>query len=346
MFDLYGEHAYPIKYRGTIHEVIIRFTIAKEEARLGYNAGDKLHGKHAAKNLGVSIIRAGRELDIDLSIVNSYDTRERWWGIEVAFPPALDEIFGVTNNKQAARYFSDVLKLDFEDFCKREDASPTEVLQNMREDGDPHAHLIEIVRHMKDNLKTMRSLIKMQVKGNQAQMRNIGNEAENLATEATRERQEKGYIGQSDEGEKRPVEERKEEIEKTLKDMGTSQETVNSLIRATFNPVGTLKYIFNHADVETQAFFIVKLKAGEIIISLNTNHPAYDKLFEILEEETDIDDVKTLQTHLKKAREALKLLFMAWARYEDEQPDGEKKSIAQQVRYDWGIIARQFLSGE
>ena len=31
-----------------------------------------------------------------------YDPRERWWGAEIEFPPTLDEVFGVPNNKQAA----------------------------------------------------------------------------------------------------------------------------------------------------------------------------------------------------------------------------------------------------
>jgi hypothetical protein len=34
---------------------------------------------------------------------------------------------------------------------------------------------------------------------------------------------------------------------------------------------------------------------------------------------------------------------MAWARYEDEQPDGPRKTNAQDARTDWGRIARQFL---
>ena len=57
-------------------------------------------------------------------------------------------------------------------------------------------------------------------------------------------------------------------------------------------------------------------------------------------------DLDVLRSHLIKAREALKLLFMAWARYEDEQPDGDMRSAAQQVRYDWGSIAKHFLAAK
>ncbi len=37
---------------------------------------------------------------------------------------------------------------------------------------------------------------------------------------------------------------------------------------------------------------------------------------------------------------------MAWARYEDEQPDGKFKDNAQDTRIDWGRVARRFLENE
>jgi len=55
-------------------------------------------GKHCADNIGISIVRAKRELQLTKILTNG-KLQERWWGIEVAFEPALDEFFGVTNNK-------------------------------------------------------------------------------------------------------------------------------------------------------------------------------------------------------------------------------------------------------
>lgn len=94
----------------------MRFSLAKEEARATNNAGGLPHGRHAARNVGVSIVRADRELDLDQNYVIQYDPRERWWGIEVDFPPALDDLFGVTNNKQSARTFADLARTDVESF--------------------------------------------------------------------------------------------------------------------------------------------------------------------------------------------------------------------------------------
>ena len=108
MFQAYGEKwevPFVIFFNGTEHTVTVRFTFAKEKARQGELAGSTPHGKHAAKNVGVSILRAGRELELDQAWVIQYDPRERWWGVEVEFPPSLDELFGVANNKQSARNF-------------------------------------------------------------------------------------------------------------------------------------------------------------------------------------------------------------------------------------------------
>ena len=93
MFEKYGEQwevSPQISFNGKNHKVAIRFTVASEEARepsrSGQVAGNLPHGLHAKRNVGVSIVRAGRELEMDQSWVNTYDPRERWWGVEVEFP--------------------------------------------------------------------------------------------------------------------------------------------------------------------------------------------------------------------------------------------------------------------
>jgi hypothetical protein len=53
-----------------------------------------------------------------------------------------------------------------------------------------------------------------------------------------------------------------------------------------------------------------------------------------------------LQSKFIRAKEGLKLLLMAWARYEDELPDGPRRTRASEARWDWGRLARVFLEGE
>jgi len=113
MFRPYGKDGrqiFPVLFQGETHEIVVTLSYATDEARLlpdGGDAGGEPYGKHARENIGVSVVRADRELILDTTWSN-HDLRERWWGAEISFPPALDEVFGVTNNKQYATHFTEM----------------------------------------------------------------------------------------------------------------------------------------------------------------------------------------------------------------------------------------------
>lgn len=350
MFQPWGDEDYErkitVSFRDKKHDVKVRFSYAKEEARRiqgGRNPGDLPHGKHAAKNVGVSLLRASRELELDQSWVIKYDPVERWWGIEVEFPPSLDELFGVTNNKQSARNFSELAKLDIEALLKG-GRTINEVKAELQENEDPRGPLLEVAELINNRLSVIRRLLKAQTKGTRGPKRHAGPTAEEVATEGTKERQEEGYVGGSDKDEQLPSGERTGIIEETLVDEGVTQDEAHELAAKTVSD--GLKYLFAEAPLETSAFFSVKPKGGALIITLNTAHPAYEKLVELLEQDVEGVDTETLRTRLINSLEGLKLLLTAWARYEDEQPDGIRKIRAQDARNDWGRIARQFLEIE
>jgi len=106
----------PIEYDhdGNTSSVQIRFSIALPETQA--MGGNSPVGQHYARNTGISFVRAAREIDFgSFSYYNDKDERERWWGCEIRFEPILDELFGVTNNKQAVR---GVTFLDEKEFRK------------------------------------------------------------------------------------------------------------------------------------------------------------------------------------------------------------------------------------
>ena len=117
MFQSWGDEdeVFSIDYDGATHEVVVRMSWARAETVPGDKSdrGAKPYGKHAAKNIGLSIVREGRELHLDPSWTNSYDPTERWWGVEVEFPSTLDEVFGVTNTKQNATIFSHMAQFEW-----------------------------------------------------------------------------------------------------------------------------------------------------------------------------------------------------------------------------------------
>ena len=347
LFQKDGDHwevISTVDYDGSEHEIAIRFTYALEDARKLPNAGSTNYGKHAAKNVGVSLVRAGRELELDESFVISYDPTERWWGVEVEFPPALDELFGVTNNKQSARHFTEVAT-NLKTILAVDEGETHQALFEMDEDGDPTATLVQLMRTIESRLSVLRNLIKIQTKGTKkASKRNFDPaSAEAQGTQATRERQEEGLKGESDEGEALPEQERKDKLAQELIETGY---TPDDAIAASAHMIDNgLKYTFAEADLEGQSFFTVRPVGGEIVIKINTNHPAHSNLLEVLEEddlpETPSED--ELRDRLIRASRGLKLLLMAWARYEDEQPSSDSRRRVQDIRTDWGRMAFKFI---
>jgi hypothetical protein len=341
------EETFDIPYNGKRHRVTARFSYARDEARTGHNSGDSSSGRHAKENIGVSIVRAGRELELDQGFVIQYDTTERWWGVEVDFPPALDELFGVTNNKQSARHFADLAKVDIEALLK--DATIHEVMASMTADDDPRGPLLQVASKIKNGLSGMRGLIRLQGKGNRTAAETEGDpappappRAEAKATVDTTRRKQEGHVGRSDKDENLPPAERRETIEQTMLADGANPTEAKTKAHDAIQ--FGLKYIFAHAELDAAGFFSVKSVGGAIIITLNTAHPAYKNLVETLEDNTPTTDAALLQERLENAADGLKLLLTAWARYEDELPEGARKQTARDARNDWGRVARTFLA--
>lgn len=158
------------------------------------------------------------------------------------------------------------------------------------------------------------------------------NSAENIATLSTEQLKQDGGIGESDEGESWTDDIKEKEIAEVLEDADIKEP---ELVAAKLVSSGE-KYIFQDGDIEGDSFFSVKAKGGKIMIILNKNHPVYPKLFQLLEKDGEkSSDVLA----------ALKLIIMAWARYEDQSPEDLKVQV-QESRADWGRIAKRFLNNK
>jgi hypothetical protein len=96
-----------------------------------------------------------------------------------------------------------------------------------------------------------------------------------------------------------------------------------------------IKYFFSEGEIPGKPLFDIKSAGGKIFISLNTKHPARLYLFGLLKEENAETDPPALK--------ALKLLITAWARLEDEATSEQRRQRLEQIRYDWGTLAWDFL---
>lgn len=156
------------------------------------NPGDSPWGKDANRNLGVSIVRAKRELELSTAWVNNHEPTERWWSVEVKFDPTLDEVFGVVNNKQHAHRFVNGAGFDWHDIANDGETS-SELLERLRATGDYRAHLIEVWNWIKEQITRMRSERKAIVKGARGRTRHpdTGQDVEDAATGIIKNQSEK-----------------------------------------------------------------------------------------------------------------------------------------------------------
>ena len=273
MFEHAWDEDCPIQYEGTDHTVKVRFSVAtKKTIELvpsGKHRGQMPYGQHAAKNIGISVMRAGRELMLDPGWCISYDPRERWWGAEVEFPPALDEVFGVTNNKQAATHFSELAKLEWEQLGE-DDEDFIDTVARLQDEGDPRGYLLPLQKRIQHNLKQLRGMIKAQgsVKRSTHTKRH---DTADAATEAAN----KGWKGRSEErpleGEDRPRTE--EDLRKIGKDLTENENYPESEAEALIKLIrnADLRVVFLEADFHNPYQFATstpKCNTGQAVISL------------------------------------------------------------------------------
>jgi hypothetical protein len=331
-FDYLHQEELKVQYQGNEHTIVIKFSVTKAEPRA--KGGNSLIGRHAARNQGVSIVRALRELELNRSFDSRSDPVHRWFGVEVLFDPGLDDVFGVTNNKQAATLFT---KLNLDEDAKIEGISSSEYRERLKADNDPHLVIYDLSAKISN---TIDNVLIPQIKRMREGTRTQGKygpapgSAEDLATRATqRRREEVGDRGASDEGEKNPITQREQELEKELVEEGVPETDAKGIVAQVIP--SNVKFLFQEAEIPGSFIFDVKSKAGVIIININTRHPARQHLFELLKQENVETDPPTLR--------ALKLLLTAWARVEDEATSAPRRRQLEEMRQDWGKMAWDFL---
>lgn len=346
MFQKWGEadESFDIAFKGKTLHVVVRASWALPSTwpTDGIDRGSKDYGKHAAKNIGVSIVRAGRELDLDPSWTISYDPRERWWGMEVEFPPELDEIFGVTNNKQAATTFSHMVSFDWRTEAERGE-SYVDFKRRLTQEGDHRVPLIGIVEYIDKTLREMRRAIEDQGKSRRGPgKRHDDTNVEDRASTKFKERAESGHATPSDNEVFTPN--AQDALVKDLVDQKQYDEEVAKEIAAAVL-LRRRKVIFVEAASDMDAFFSVESKPGGVTeIVFNRAHPAYDLLIKTLDAETSGATERNLVGRIQNASDTIKMLFAAWARQEIEDIPGRER--IRRMRQDWGRMAHDFLTDE
>jgi hypothetical protein len=342
---------------GKKYPVTVRASIATDPARRSdidgepwpegispsLKPGETPWGKHAARNLGVSLIRADRELDLDKGWTSTYDPVERWWGIEIDFPPQLDEVFGVTNNKQAATLFSQLAHFDWRE--EAEGATKIEFNERLVEEGDPRAPLLEIVHYVRDELiSRLRNELKEQTRGT-GTSRSRHAPAEKQAHHAVeRRRAERPTPADAADSETTLEESKREQFKSLTERHKYSPPDAERLIEERIANHKTVQLLTSR-NPESPAFFNVEFIPGVLQVALNMDHPVYEDLVAVLDEGIEEAGHSELVDRLQRASNAFKLLLFSWARFEFESGPKAASRI-RDYRQDWGRVSKDFLNAD
>lgn len=166
--DLHGAEIYSIEDGGKKYNVRIKFSVAKNELRenlqkdWGTEPGSTPIGKLYQRNMGISLIRAGRELKIDDFgfLGDRSNPTQRWWGAEVEFQPDLDDLFGVTFDKQEAKSFKYITKEEYQ--------------EDLDESEDESLNLMYVIsQKLANNISQMRKILTEQTAGKGTNRKNV-----------------------------------------------------------------------------------------------------------------------------------------------------------------------------
>ncbi len=318
--EIFEEFNVPIKYHNGINEVIsevlITASIAKPEIQdLG---GNSTQGKHYADNTGISFVRAGREIDFGtFGFLDRSEPRHRWWGIEIRFEPELDELFGVTNNKQEVRA---IQKLD-EDTIEA-------LLDTDSRDNHGAKLKIELNKVIADKIDSMMKIIKSRRAGAQTQKR----QAKGIVEKVNEDISKDTNPTESEEISKTKSEDEKikERINLLLSDdSNLSSEEAESLARETLD----YRVDILTDDWPGELFLDRRSVANSSVGKINRSTLFYEQFWHYLENQDD-----------KKGFEALEILFMAYVRTEDELVREYDRKTFERFRQRWGSWVEKLIT--
>ena len=346
----------PVMHRGKEYEVQMRASYARAHVRdslapdaewpeqwKGMDAGHAPWGKHADHNMGVSLVRAHREIQLDDSWVSGDDPRERWWTVEVDFPTALDEVFGVTNNKQGTVTFQRLARYDWKREALPGEETTGDVRRRMEEEGDPRTHLLDVRTQIHRAIGLMRERVR-QARQRRGQRYDLDEDqkADAKATAAIRRRIEGGYTGESERAGEfgTEAEHTAAQVDSLVKKHHLDQADALQRIDETIRTGHRVRWI--QSSQSSAAFFDVESLPNLIQVALNTNHPVYEHVYDIMHPDVQEMTEDEVRERLAKAAAAFRILIYSWARYEEEQIDRDRRRL-RNARVEWGKYAEEFF---
>ncbi len=207
------------------------------------------------ENNGIIALRAGRQIDVITSKCpwTTFQNNDRYIGIEIDFPPSLDEEFSITTAKQQV-----VL---------------SERIWNILEDNGVREAIANTRNTYKKRLKEFKQRIKDQSQSSETEKQ------EDLSAKAMAESKKEHKV----DPEKQPLEFKKEaekNLENEINERSTKSGVDKDLIRQHLeSEISTSPYKRNFIEQEEGPFYMVKQIGGQVNIYINKEHRFYTDLY-------------------------------------------------------------------
>ena len=306
-------------------EIKIKYSVANKKFREAAIGSRNVLNSLCGKNSGVSVLRNGRELELNRTFLNQ-DLRDRFIGLEIWFDGTLDNLMGVDGKKQAATNF---YKRDIEELAQDAEKDEIEYLNSIENENSDENLLIKISTSIVTRMNTLLKQVRSYRKGAQTKPGGSGS----AETQGTKVANESDVETQADkEWKEKSDAEKIKIIKEQLENSGDENATENA-----GDIVGKkLRFHFTDVNLMPQILFDIELKAGIYNIKLNKDHPAFLSFFKLL------DDLSEEDNEEDSPLKGLKLLLESWARLEDEASDNSREQL-QEIRFKWGMLARKFF---
>ncbi|WP_133408273.1 ATP-binding protein [Parashewanella tropica] len=296
--------------------------------------GSTKWGKIAAENQGVSIVRSGRELKVTEIFSSVSEPRERWFGVEVSFSPELDELFGVTFDKQDVVNFERIdLKVEAENegYDSENSKEYSEFVDIFEREKSDRYWIYFIGKEIQANLKDLKSYVKTlaesKPQNNNPDEQPTLSKAEHTAKKIAEKRIAEKRPTNSDRkfhDPETPAKEKIDKIKETLSREGVDVVEAETVARTLVTSDCNVKFM--EQPLKGNILFDVAREAGTIIVLLNSNHEFYQFY-------DSVDDDK---------KELLKLVLIAWAQVEDNSSETERSDM-EDIRSRWGKEVKKYL---
>jgi hypothetical protein len=301
------------------HSVHVTVTIYPENFRSKRGIGGReeldkrFKSLHIPDNEGrISILRNGREIYYDLipkMFPSKVEDPDRFIGIEVSFPAALDEYFQVRHVKRGAEPVSK-LREQLRKFLER----PISVARKQ-------------IKAFWDNVDR------------ENQKASSTHEPAENAVQRAAQTLPKGKAGMNISSQ-----EKEQIVNNLLSDLKIDPDKEPEKVEEVKQKLDTLPITFNDGNWHGKELFEIKHLNGKAILTINHRHPfireIYDPLKELAgHEPTEVDAEEAIRLAMK-AEKGLDVLFMAYAMAENMHADPD--SVYDDLRSDWGKFAHAY----